>query len=123
MVVFVTCVVCITEFWINLFAAAGPKACSRFGRNFYAFVIPGDLYAYIYLSSSNPYNPEALTRNGTGYIEIKCVRRLSFSLDCIYFKTPESTEKSDSVSAGTKFSVVCNALTPKDSRRKEDTTG
>lgn len=33
MVVFGTCVVCITEFWINLFAAAGPKACSRFGRN------------------------------------------------------------------------------------------
>lgn len=33
MVVFGTCVVCIADLWVNLFAAAGPKACSRFGRN------------------------------------------------------------------------------------------
>lgn len=24
---------CITDFWVNVFAAAEPKACSRFGRN------------------------------------------------------------------------------------------
>lgn len=34
MVVFGTVVlVCITGFWVNLFAAAGPKASSRVGRN------------------------------------------------------------------------------------------